>query len=97
LAPVGYKVVAHGPPYGFEVVSEVNRLRLLMASLGDRPTILAGSYRAIHALRLPRSRKSESPITQEREPDHARARARSRKSESQITQEREPDHAHAYG
>jgi hypothetical protein len=52
LAAAGFEVVAYGPPYGFDVEGEVGRLRVLMATLGDRPAVLAGSYSAIHALRL---------------------------------------------
>lgn len=52
LAAAGFELVAYGPPYGFDVEGEVDRLRLLMATLGERPAVLAGSYSAIHALRL---------------------------------------------
>jgi pimeloyl-ACP methyl ester carboxylesterase len=52
LAAAGFEVVAYGPPYGFDIEGEVARLRILMATLGGRPAVLAGSYSAIHALRL---------------------------------------------
>ena len=52
LAAAGFEVVAYGPPYGFDVEGEVGHLRTLMATLDGRPAVLAGSYSAIHALRL---------------------------------------------
>ena len=52
LAAAGFEVVAYGPPYGFDIEGEVARLRVLMATLAGRPAVLAGSYSAIHALRL---------------------------------------------
>lgn len=60
-------MIAYGPPYTFAIEREIRILRLLLASLGtadpadrhaesrpmqSRPAILAGSYSAIHALRV---------------------------------------------
>ncbi|MSQ44075.1 MAG: hypothetical protein EXR45_07715 [Chloroflexi bacterium] len=67
LASAGFEVIAYGPPYTFAIEREIRILRLLLASLGmsdradrgaesrsvqSRPAILAGSYSAIHALRV---------------------------------------------
>ena len=67
LASAGFEVIAYGPPYTFAIEREIRILRLLLASFGTadpadrhaesrpmqtRPAILAGSYSAIHALRV---------------------------------------------
>ncbi len=67
LAWAGFEVIAYGPPYTFAIEREIRILRLLLASIGmsdpagrsagsrsvrSRPAILAGSYSAIHALRV---------------------------------------------
>ena len=67
LASAGFEVIAYGPPYTFAIEREIRILRLLLASLGisdpadrgaayrpgtSRPAVLAGSYSAIHALRV---------------------------------------------